>query len=55
MDETFDPYQEMVDEKSPLLFCDWCGHYPIEPEHAHFRCPACKMRTSCCEGSPIDG
>lgn len=47
-------YQEMVDEKSIELFCDSCGHYPIEPVHGHFMCPACRMPTKCCEGSPQD-
>lgn len=52
--EEFDPYQEMVQEKSPLLFCDYCGFYPIEPVHGHFMCPSCRMPTKCCEGAPMD-
>ena len=28
MTDSYDPYQEMVKEKSPELFCDNCGHYP---------------------------
>jgi hypothetical protein len=54
MSDELDPYQELVKEKSPYLFCDYCGFYPIEPEHAHFRCPACKMPTTCCEGAPVE-
>ena len=49
----FDPYQELVRERSPELFCDSCGFYPIEPIHGHFVCPACKMPTKCCEGGPL--
>jgi Zn finger protein HypA/HybF involved in hydrogenase expression len=35
------------------LTCMWCGYNPIQPEHAHYKCPNCKQRTSCCEGEPI--
>lgn len=49
-DTDFDPYQELVKEQVPELFCDACGHYPIEPVHGHFVCPACHMPTKCCEG-----
>lgn len=52
--DQFDPYAEMVKEQSPELFCDSCGHYPIEPMHGHFVCPECKMPTKCCEGLPAD-
>ncbi len=52
--EDFDPYKELVKEKSPYLFCDYCGFYPIEPVHGHFVCPDCKMPTKCCEGGPIE-
>lgn len=48
-----DSYQEMVKEKSPYLFCDYCQFYPLEPVHGHFVCPACKMPTKCCEGGPM--
>ena len=41
---------EDIDKLSQALVCDFCNYYPIEPEHAHFRCPNCKQRTSCCEG-----
>jgi hypothetical protein len=27
--------------------CDLCGH-PMEPEHAHHRCPACHYILPCC-------
>ena len=27
--------------------CDVCGR-PIEPEHAHYRCPACGYILPCC-------
>lgn len=48
-------YDEVVKDLIPELFCDSCGHYPIEPVHGHFMCPACKMPTKCCEGLPADG
>ncbi len=54
MDKDTDPYQELVTEKSPYLFCDWCRFYPIEPVHGHFRCPSCRMLTRCCEGGPME-
>ena len=47
-------YQALLADKSPEFFCDYCGHYPIEPVHGHFACPACKMITKCCEGAPAD-
>jgi hypothetical protein len=52
--EEVDGYQELVHDKSPELFCDSCGFYPIEPVHGHFICPACHMPTKCCEGLPAD-
>jgi len=52
--EDYDPYAEMVAERSPYLFCDACGFYPIQPVHGHFVCPDCKMPTKCCEGGPMD-
>ena len=50
----YDPLEEMIAEKSPELFCDNCGHYPIMPMHGHFVCPSCYMPTKCCEGAPAD-
>ncbi len=47
-------YKEMVDNRSPEFFCDYCGHYPIEPVHGHFMCPECRQVTKCCEGLPQD-
>ena len=47
-------YQELIKERSPEFFCDYCGHYPIEPVHGHFVCPECRMPTKCCEGAPQD-
>lgn len=47
-------YQGLVKEKTPELFCDNCGHYPIIPMHGHFVCPSCFMPTKCCEGLPQD-
>jgi len=47
-------YQELVKNKTPELFCDNCGHYPIEQVHSHFVCPACKMPTKCYEGMPLE-
>lgn len=38
----------------PELFCEICSHYPIEPVHGHFVCPACKNITKCCEGMPLE-
>jgi hypothetical protein len=32
---------------SKRLPCDACGH-PMEPEHAHYRCPACGYIQPCC-------
>jgi Zn finger protein HypA/HybF involved in hydrogenase expression len=32
---------------SKRLPCDACGH-PMEPEHAHYRCPACGYILPCC-------
>jgi hypothetical protein len=54
MVDDFDPYQELVKEQSPLLFCDVCMHYPLEPVHGHFMCPACRNITKCCEGMPLE-
>lgn len=51
--EDFDPYAEMVKERSPYLFCDVCMYYPIEPVHGHFMCPNCRSVTKCCEGAPM--
>jgi hypothetical protein len=48
-----DPYQALVKERAPELFCDSCGFYPIEPVHGHFVCPSCHMPTKFCEGGPI--
>jgi predicted RNA-binding Zn-ribbon protein involved in translation (DUF1610 family) len=30
--------------------CLQCGT-PMREEHAHYRCPACGWRDSCCDGS----
>jgi hypothetical protein len=51
--DDYDPYAEMVKERSPYLFCDVCMYYPIEPVHGHFMCPGCRNITKCCEGAPI--
>jgi rubrerythrin len=32
---------------SKRLPCDLCGT-PMEPEHAHYRCPACHYILPCC-------
>jgi hypothetical protein len=32
---------------SKRISCDACGH-PMEPEHAHYRCPACGYILPCC-------
>lgn len=42
-----------LDQKAlAYLFCDACQFYPIQPENAHYKCPNCGARTSCCEGAP---
>jgi hypothetical protein len=33
--------------ESKRLPCDACGH-PMEPEHAHYRCPSCGFILPCC-------
>jgi rubrerythrin len=33
--------------ESKRLPCDACGH-PMEPEHAHDKCPACGFILPCC-------
>lgn len=52
--DEYDPYAELVKERSPLLFCDTCMYYPIEPVHGHFMCPSCQNVTKCCEGMPLE-
>jgi len=54
MTDDFDAYGEMVRERAPELFCEVCGHYPIEPVHGHFACPSCRNITKCCEGIALD-
>jgi Zn finger protein HypA/HybF involved in hydrogenase expression len=34
-------------QESKRLPCDACGH-PMEPEHAHYRCPECGYILPCC-------
>lgn len=34
-------------DDSKRIPCDACGH-PMEPEHAHYRCPACHYILPCC-------
>ena len=33
--------------ESKRLPCDLCGH-PMEPEHAHMKCPSCGYILPCC-------
>ena len=33
--------------ESKRLPCDLCGH-PMEPEPAHYKCPACHYILPCC-------
>lgn len=47
-------YQALVQEGASELYCDACGHYPLEPVHGHFICPACHLPTKCCEGMPVE-
>ncbi len=53
----YDPFAELVKERSPELFSGSCGiipqRHPIEPVHGHFMCSACHIPTKCCEGGPI--
>jgi Zn finger protein HypA/HybF involved in hydrogenase expression len=37
----------IVVSESKRLPCDLCGH-PMEPEHAHYKCPACHYILPCC-------
>ncbi|HET9671304.1 MAG TPA: hypothetical protein VFQ40_00475 [Actinomycetota bacterium] len=37
----------LVPTESKRLPCDACGH-PMEPEHAHYRCPSCGYVLPCC-------
>lgn len=55
MTDKQDPIDKIAaHDRSEEFFCDGCGHYPIEPVHGHFVCPACKMPTKCCEGIPAE-
>ena len=42
-----DPAACIAVNESKRLPCDLCGH-PMEPEHAHYRCPACHYILPCC-------
>jgi Zn finger protein HypA/HybF involved in hydrogenase expression len=42
-----DPTACIPVRESKRLPCDLCGH-PMEPEHAHYRCPACHYILPCC-------
>lgn len=42
-----DPAATCAPSESKRLPCDACGH-PMEPEHAHYRCPACFYILPCC-------
>ena len=37
----------VVTSESKRVPCDLCGH-PMEPEHAHHRCPECGYILPCC-------
>jgi Zn finger protein HypA/HybF involved in hydrogenase expression len=37
----------IVVSESKRIPCDLCGH-PMEPEHAHYRCPNCRYILPCC-------
>ncbi len=37
----------LVVSESKRLPCDLCGH-PMEPEHAHYKCPNCHYILPCC-------
>jgi transposase len=42
----------VTDPKHPAdlsTLCMACGD-PMRPEHAHYRCPSCGWRDSCCDG-----
>ena len=34
-------------DASKRIPCDACGH-PMEPEHAHYKCPNCSYILPCC-------
>jgi Zn finger protein HypA/HybF involved in hydrogenase expression len=54
MDNKDEVFKEVVKEKIPELYCEVCGHYPLEPVHGHFMCPECRSITKCCEGIALD-
>jgi rubrerythrin len=43
---TTDPRCIVISD-SKRLPCDICGH-PMEPEHAHYKCPSCGYIMPCC-------
>ena len=47
MDAAAEPTVCIPVTESKRLPCDLCGH-PMEPEHAHYRCPACHYILPCC-------
>jgi len=45
--EAVETSERMPVTQSKRLPCDACGT-PMEPEHAHDRCPACSYILPCC-------
>lgn len=35
-----------------MIECDYCG-LPYDGTAQRWLCPRCKMKSSCCEGSPL--
>ena len=42
-----DPAACIPISESKRLPCDLCGH-PMDPEHAHYKCPSCHYILPCC-------
>jgi transposase len=45
-DAATEPVTEAVDLSTTCLVCG----EPMREEHAHYRCPVCGWRDSCCDG-----
>lgn len=47
-----EPQLVILDEIADVDLSTTCGNCGAEmrPEHAHYRCPACGWRDSCCDG-----
>jgi len=45
-----DPIPAVAPPTDLSTMCWQCGT-PMREEHAHYRCPACGWRDSCCDGA----